>query len=40
MKNIRSLTLALLLTLFGSSYALAEFTVGVSGGIALIEAVY
>ena len=38
MKNIRSLTLALLLTLFGSSYALAEFTVGVSGGIALIEA--
>ena len=32
MKNIKALTLAFLLTLFGSSYALAEygFTVGVT----------
>ena len=38
MKNIKALTLALLVALFSSSYALAEFAVGVSGAIADIEA--
>ena len=38
MKNIKALTLALLLTLFGSSYALAEFTVGLSGALADVSA--
>ena len=40
MKNIKALTLAFLLTLFGSSHALAEygFTVGVTGSMAMIDA--
>ena len=38
MKNLKALTLALILTVFSSSYALAEFAIGVSGAIADIEA--
>ena len=40
MKNIKALTLAFLLTLFGSSQSLAEygFTVGITGSMAMIEA--
>jgi hypothetical protein len=40
MKNIKALTLAFLLSLFGSSHALAEygFTVGVTGSMAMIDA--
>ena len=40
MKNIKALTLAFLLTLFGSSQSLAEygFTVGLTGSMAMIEA--
>ena len=38
MKNIKALALALLLTLSGSSYALADFAVGIAGGIADIDA--
>ncbi len=38
MKNIRNIALAILISIFSSSYALAEFTVGVSGAIANIEA--
>tara|TARA_B100001778_G_scaffold174975_1_gene143977 strand:- start:227 stop:922 length:696 start_codon:yes stop_codon:yes gene_type:complete len=40
MKNIKALTLAFLLSLFGSSYALAEYgiTVGVTGSMAMIDA--
>ena len=40
MKNIKALTLAFLLTLFGSSHALAEYgiTVGLTGSMAMIEA--
>ena len=40
MKNIKALSLAFLLTLFGSSHALAEYgiTVGLTGSMAMIEA--
>ncbi len=38
MKNIRNIALAVLISIFSSSYALAEFTMGVSGAIANIEA--
>ena len=40
MKNIKALTLALLLSIFSSSYALAEmgFTVGLTGSMAMIDA--
>ena len=40
MKNIKALTLAFLLSVFGSSYALAEYgvTVGVTGSMAMIDA--
>ncbi len=40
MKNIKALSLAFLLTLFGSSYSLAEygFTVGLTGSMAMIDA--
>ena len=38
MKNFKALTLAILLAVFSSSYALAEFAIGVSGAIADIEA--
>tara|TARA_B100001057_G_scaffold389270_1_gene396967 strand:- start:3999 stop:4694 length:696 start_codon:yes stop_codon:yes gene_type:complete len=40
MKNIKALTLAFLLSLFSSSYALAEYgiTVGVTGSMAMIDA--
>ncbi len=38
MKNIKAITIAFLITLFGSSYALAEFVMGVSGSFAAIEA--
>ena len=40
MKNIKALTLAFLLSLFGTSQALAEmgFTVGVTGSMAMIDA--
>tara|TARA_B100001057_G_scaffold74331_1_gene68887 strand:- start:2173 stop:2859 length:687 start_codon:yes stop_codon:yes gene_type:complete len=39
MKNIKALTLAFLLTFFGSSYALADgFTVGLTGSMAMIDA--
>ena len=39
MKNIRALTLAFLLSFFGSSYALADgFTVGLTGSMAMIDA--
>ena len=38
MKDIRNIALAILISIFSSSYALAEFTVGVSGAIANIEA--
>ncbi len=40
MKNIRALTLAFLLTLFGSSHSLAEYgvTVGLTGSMAMIDA--
>ena len=38
MKNIKALTLAFLLSIFGSSYALAEYTVGFTGSMAMIDA--
>ena len=38
MKKIKAITLAFLLSLFGSSYALAEFTVGITGSMAMIDA--
>ena len=38
MKHIRNIALAMLISIFSSSYALAEFTVGISGSIANIEA--
>ena len=38
MKNFKALTLAILLAVFSSSYALAEFAIGISGAIADIEA--
>ena len=40
MKNIKALTLAFLLTLFGSSYALAEYRVysRSNGSLAMIDA--
>ena len=40
MKNIKALTLAFLLALFGSSQSLAEYgvTVGVTGSMAMIDA--
>ena len=40
MKNIKALSLAFLLTLFGSSHALAEYgvTVGLTGSMAMIDA--
>ncbi len=38
MKNLKALTLALMLTVFSSSYALAEYAIGISGAIADIEA--
>ena len=40
MKNIKALTLAFLLSVFGSSYALAEYgvTVGLTGSMAMIDA--
>ena len=40
MKNIKALILAFLLSVFGSSYALAEYgvTVGVTGSMAMIDA--
>ena len=38
MKNIRTLAAAILLSMFSASYALAEFTVGVSAAMAFIEA--
>ena len=38
MKNIKAITVAFLITLFGSSYALAEFIMGVTGSLAAIEA--
>ena len=40
MKNIKALTLAFLLTLFGSSQSLAEYgvTVGITGSMAMIDA--
>ncbi len=38
MKNIKNIALALLISAFGSSVALAEFTMGVSGAIAHINA--
>ena len=37
MKNIKAITVAFLITLFGSSYALAEFVMGVTGSLAAIE---
>ena len=37
MKKIKAITLVFLLSLFGSSYALAEFTVGVTGSMAMID---
>ncbi len=38
MKKIKAITLVFLLSLFGSSYALAEFTVGITGSMAMIDA--
>ena len=38
MKNIKALTLAFLIAIFSSSYALAEMAIGISGAIADIEA--
>ena len=38
MKNIKNIALALLISAFSSSVALAEFTMGVSGAIAHINA--
>ncbi len=38
MKKIKAITLVFLLSLFGSSYALAEFTVGLTGSMAMIDA--
>ena len=38
MKNVRTLAAALLLSMFSASYALAEFTMGVTAAMAYIEA--
>ena len=38
MRNIKALTLAMLVTLFGTSLALADYAMGVSGAIAKLEA--
>ena len=39
MKNIKALTLAFLVALFGTSHSLADgFTVGITGTMAMIEA--
>ena len=38
MKNIKALTLVFLLSIFSSSYALAEYTVGITGSMAMIDA--
>tara|TARA_B100000886_G_C20240018_1_gene414187 strand:- start:31 stop:717 length:687 start_codon:yes stop_codon:yes gene_type:complete len=38
MKHIRNLSLAILISIFSSSFALAEYTMGISAGVANIEA--
>ena len=40
MKNIKALTLALLVALFGTSHSLAEYgvTIGLTGSMAMIDA--
>lgn len=38
MKHIRNITLAILISVFSSSFALAEFTMGISGAVANIGA--
>ena len=38
MRNIKNLFLAILISMFSSSFALAEYTMGVSAGLAHIDA--